>query len=96
MTEMPNFRSRPRSTVATWPRARRPEPTRDVLALLAAPVLGLARAYARWRRRERAIAELARLDDATLADMGLHRGEIRSAVIEAQRPGWPAERRRCR
>ena len=56
----------------------------------------LVRAIRRWRRREQAIAELARLDDKTLADIGLHRSEIRSAVIDEDEPNRPSERRRCR
>ena len=52
-------------------------------------------AIRRRRRAARYIAELQALDDQTLADIGLHRSEIRSAVLEAERNG-AAERRRCR
>lgn len=37
----------------------------------------LSEAYAAWRRRERAYAELASLDDRALADIGITRSEIR-------------------
>lgn len=60
----------------------------------AATPSGALEAIQRWRRRAEYVGELQRLDDQTLADMGLHRGEIRSAVIEAERNG--AAERRCR
>jgi uncharacterized protein YjiS (DUF1127 family) len=94
MTDMPKFRCQAHAILVTWPPKRRP--VAAGLALLAAPLRGLARAYKRWRERERAIAELARLDDVTLADIGLHRSEIRSAVIDADTPGGPQSRRRSR
>ena len=49
----------------------------------------------RWRRRATHVAELQRLDDETLADMGLHRSGIRAAVIAAERGGG-FDHRRCR
>ena len=77
--------------VLSWqPRAVRP----PVRAL--DPVRRLVRAVRRWWRRERAIAELARLDDTMLADIGLHRSEIRSVVAEIDEPLRPSERRRSR
>jgi uncharacterized protein YjiS (DUF1127 family) len=82
--------------LVAWPPKRRPAGARAALALLAAPLLRLARAYTRWRERQRAIAELARLDDVTLADIGLHRSEIRSAVIDADTPCGAHLRRRSR
>jgi EmrB/QacA subfamily drug resistance transporter len=48
----------------------------------------------RWRRRAAHVAELQRLDDQTLADMGLHRSGIRAAVIAAERGGF--DHRHCR
>jgi predicted MFS family arabinose efflux permease len=42
-------------------------------------------AIRRWRRRGEYVAELQKLDDQTLADMGLHRSGIRAAVIAAER-----------
>jgi uncharacterized protein YjiS (DUF1127 family) len=36
----------------------------------------LADRYTAWRERERAFAELSALDDRTLADLGLRRGDI--------------------
>jgi uncharacterized protein YjiS (DUF1127 family) len=38
-------------------------------------------AFANWRRRQRAYAELMALDDRSLADIGIHRSEI-PAVAE--------------
>jgi uncharacterized protein YjiS (DUF1127 family) len=87
MTEMPMRPSRAVPVVLSWPPARRRRP-----GLFA----WLTRAFLRWRRREQAVAELARLDDLTLADIGLHRSEIRSAVIDADEPNRLRERRRCR
>jgi uncharacterized protein YjiS (DUF1127 family) len=37
---------------------------------------GIAGRYTAWRDRERAFAELSALDDRTLADLGLRRGDI--------------------
>jgi uncharacterized protein YjiS (DUF1127 family) len=34
-------------------------------------------AFADWRRRERAYAELMALDDHSLADIGIHRSQVR-------------------
>jgi|GEM_PF-1202408 uncharacterized protein YjiS (DUF1127 family) len=38
-------------------------------------------AFAEWRRRQRAYAELSALDDRALADIGLRRSEI-PAIVE--------------
>jgi uncharacterized protein YjiS (DUF1127 family) len=92
MTEMPDFRFDRPPTRVTWPLRRR----RGGVASLTKPLRGLAHRYRRWRARERDIAELARLDDVTLADIGLHRSEIRSAVVDAATPGGPTRRRRSR
>jgi uncharacterized protein YjiS (DUF1127 family) len=40
------------------------------------PLRAVAAAFVEWRRRERAAAELAALDDHALADLGLRRGDI--------------------
>jgi uncharacterized protein YjiS (DUF1127 family) len=37
-------------------------------------------AFAEWRRRQLAYAELMALDDRSLADIGLHRSEIPAVV----------------
>jgi uncharacterized protein YjiS (DUF1127 family) len=37
---------------------------------------GLGARFTAWRERERAFAELSALDDRTLADLGLRRGDI--------------------
>jgi uncharacterized protein YjiS (DUF1127 family) len=71
------------------------------LLALAAVVVALrfrriAGAIRRWRAHEAAVTELARLDDKTLADIGLHRSEIRSAVLEASETYVPRERRHRR
>ena len=87
MTEMPMRPTHAMPVALSWPPARRRRP-----GLFA----WLTRAFLRWRRREQAVAELARLDDRTLADIGLHRSEIRSAVIDIDEPNRPHERRRCR
>jgi len=41
--------------------------------------------YAAWRRRQQALAELSQLDDRSLADIGITRGEI-PYVIANPRP----------
>jgi uncharacterized protein YjiS (DUF1127 family) len=41
-------------------------------------------AFAEWRRRQQAYAELMALDDRSLADIGIHRSEI-PALIEGHR-----------
>ena len=42
------------------------------------------KAFADWRARERAYAELMALDDRSLADIGIRRSQIR-AILEADR-----------
>jgi uncharacterized protein YjiS (DUF1127 family) len=42
------------------------------------------KAFAEWRARERAYAELMALDDRSLADIGIRRSQIR-AILEADR-----------
>jgi uncharacterized protein YjiS (DUF1127 family) len=39
-------------------------------------LVAAGKAISEWRRRERAYAELAALDDHSLADIGLHRSQI--------------------
>jgi uncharacterized protein YjiS (DUF1127 family) len=49
---------------------------------------GIAARYTAWRERERAFAELSALDDRTLADLGLRRGDIPYVVYcKAQQRG---------
>ena len=76
-----------------WPPAR---PERDGPGAPWRTITRVFRALSAWRSRERAVAELARLDDAMLADLGLHRSEIRSAVRDADETGTFGERRRRR
>jgi uncharacterized protein YjiS (DUF1127 family) len=45
-----------------------------------------------WRERERAIAELAGLDDRMLADIGLRRGDIPYIVLESEAEFLPIGR----
>ena len=47
-------------------------------------------AFADWRRRERAYAELMALDDHALADIGIRRSDIR-AICEGSHPSAPSE-----
>ncbi len=42
--------------------------------------LSAGQAVAEWRRRERAYSELKALDDRSLADIGIHRSQIRALV----------------
>lgn len=49
-------------------------------AYRAASIRGLFRRLFGWMRRRAAIAQLQALDDRTLKDMGLFRGEIEAAV----------------
>ena len=42
--------------------------------------LSAGQAVAEWRRRERAYRELIALDDRSLADIGIHRSQIRALV----------------
>ena len=60
------------------------------LRLLVLRSARFARGLAAERRRRRAIRQLQRLDDRTLRDIGIHRGEIEFAV----RNGVPARGRR--
>ena len=79
---------------AAAPRGHAPPLPSAIVSLLRSPLKAI-RALQRRRRRAAAIAELMQLDDKTLADMGLHRSEIRAAVLEAEHNGG-LRRRRCR
>jgi uncharacterized protein YjiS (DUF1127 family) len=96
MTEMPRLHRHAQPIDRPWPAARLGRPSGAPVARTVGPFARLVRAVLRWRRRQREIAELARLDDATLADIGLHRSEIRSVVLDGDAPGRPRERRRTR
>ena len=50
-------------------------------------------AFAEWRRREQAYAELSALDDRSLADIGLRRSEIDSVVAGTYQNELPREKR---
>ena len=47
-------------------------------------------AFADWRRRERAYAELMALDDHSLADIGIRRSDIR-AICEGSHMTAPSQ-----
>jgi uncharacterized protein YjiS (DUF1127 family) len=47
-------------------------------------LISAGKAFAEWRRREHAYAELMALDDRSLADIGIHRSQI-GALIEGVR-----------
>ena len=52
-------------------------------------LISTGRAFAQWRRREQAYAELRALDDHSLADIGLRRSQIAS-LVEGYRMPNPA------
>lgn len=56
-----------------------------MLSLIGQSLRSLARRYATWRERQRAYAELASLDDRSLADIGINRAEI-PYVLSHPRP----------
>ena len=63
------------------------------VAAIAFAVERVAAGALRRMRHRNAANELMRLDDRTLADIGLRRGEILSAIIEANDVNAPRERR---
>ena len=54
--------------------------------------ISAGRAFAEWRRRERAYAELMTLDDHSLADIGIHRSQIGALVQGVRMPDAAASR----
>lgn len=66
------------------------------LAVIAFAVERVAAGALGRMRHRNAVNELMRLDDRMLADIGLHRCEIMSAVIEADDVRLPRERRHAR
>jgi uncharacterized protein YjiS (DUF1127 family) len=46
------------------------------MAIFSGFLSALGERFTAWRERERAFAELSALDDRTLADLGLRRGDI--------------------
>ncbi|MDE2228972.1 MAG: DUF1127 domain-containing protein [Alphaproteobacteria bacterium] len=54
-------------------------------SLIRQAIHSLAERYADWRQREQAYAELAQLDDRSLADIGISRAEI-PYVLSHPRP----------
>lgn len=54
-------------------------------SLVAQAFHALAERYANWRERQHAYAELAQLDDRSLADIGISRAEI-PYVLRHPRP----------
>jgi uncharacterized protein YjiS (DUF1127 family) len=65
-----------------------------MLNILGNLIHGLAVGFAGWRQRQRAYAELAALDDRSLADIGLTRSEIPFVLSHSatplREPGAPA------
>lgn len=57
--------------------------------------VALARRYRAWRQRRLAIAELQSLDDRTLRDIGLSRGDI-AGIVRQLRQGVPVEQAAAR
>ena len=56
-----------------------------MLSLISQSLRALARRYTTWRERQQAYAELAQLDDRSLADIGINRAEI-PYVLSHPRP----------
>ena len=56
-----------------------------MLSLIGETFTALARRYVTWRKRQQAYAELAQLDDRSLADIGINRAEI-PYVLSHPRP----------
>ncbi len=54
------------------------------------PVGRLAAKLAGWRQRERDFEALSAMDDATLSDLGMSRGEIYDVVYGHKAPRWAA------
>jgi uncharacterized protein YjiS (DUF1127 family) len=50
----------------------------------------LAGKVAEWRQRERDFEALSAMDDATLSDLGMSRGEIYDVVYGHKAPRWTA------
>jgi uncharacterized protein YjiS (DUF1127 family) len=49
-------------------------------------IRNLASSFSLWRQRRSTYAELMRLDDRMLADIGLHRGEVRAVAEMGELP----------
>jgi uncharacterized protein YjiS (DUF1127 family) len=91
-----NDQSAARAAAPRVDRRRRGVALLSAIAAVLSSLFRIVRAIDRRRRRALLIGELMRLDDKTLADIGLHRSEIRSAVVAAEERDGPCERRRCR
>jgi uncharacterized protein YjiS (DUF1127 family) len=52
--------------------------------------LAAGKALADWRRRERAYAEMMALNDHSLADIGIHRSQIRALIYDEPAPARSA------
>lgn len=56
-----------------------------MLSVISQSFRALAERYSAWRQRQQAYAELAQLDDRSLADIGINRAEI-PYVLSHPRP----------
>jgi uncharacterized protein YjiS (DUF1127 family) len=55
-------------------------PAREYVMSIANLFISAGRSIAEWRRRQRAYAELMALGDRSLADIGIHRSQIRALL----------------
>ena len=100
----PPSQTKPSQTKPSQAKARRNRSTPGLARRVVADIAGgvplrsletgvsrLVEGFRAGRRRRAAIGELSALSDRTLADIGLHRGEIRSVVHEMTRAAESAE-----
>jgi uncharacterized protein YjiS (DUF1127 family) len=59
--------------------------------ILSHPLAVLAQHFSEWRQRQQAYAELAALDDRSLADIGITRSEIPYVLAQGSKSATPTE-----